>query len=311
VPADTGPTPPRPLWLSPALFLIRRLPAGRYWLFHRFRGYIPAPFTARLAADFGGCRFVCDPRDSVASEAAFTGRYEPQETLILSRLLRDGDVFVDAGANWGYFTLVAASLVGPHGRVLAFEPEPRMAKALAANVAMNSLACVDARPLALGAGDGSARFAAFDAAGGNWGVSRGVLPGETPDFECATRALDDVLDRDRVDRVQLVKIDVEGGEVDVLTGMRRGLSTGRYRYVLLECHPELLAARGIDARVCIDELTAAGYRAWLIDHSPRMHEITARRAVSLSELMRPYSRVEALPEWPHLLAAAPGAPDPR
>jgi FkbM family methyltransferase len=311
VPAEPGSTERRPPWLSPALFVFRHLPVGRYWLVHRVRRFIRAPFVAHLATDLGGFRFECDPRDSVASEAAFTGRYEPQETLILSHLLHDGDVFVDAGANWGYFTLAAASLVRPNGRVIAFEPEPRMAKMLAANIIRNGLTAVIVRPLALGGGEGSVHFASFDADGGNWGVSRGVFPGELSDFECATRALDDVLDDDRVERVQLLKIDVEGGEVEVLAGMRRGLATGRYRYVLLECHPELLAARGVDVRVCIDALTAAGYRPWLIDHSPRMHELTARRAVSLAELMRPYSRDESLPDWPHLLAVAPGAPDPR
>ena len=306
VPAD----PRGPLWLRPAIAVVRRLPIGRYWLLHRLRRLVRRSFVARLAPDLGGFRFHCDLRDSVAGEACFTGRYEPQETQVCAHILRPGSAFVDVGANWGYFSLVAAGLVGAAGRVVALEPEPRLFERLSSNVAMNLLRAVRPLQLAAGAGPGSLTFASFDAEGDNWGTSHAVAPTVAADFHCATAALDDVLDTEGVDGVQLVKIDVEGGEVDVLAGMHRGLAGGRYRYVLLECHPELLASRGIDARVCVDRLTDAGYRIWLIDHSARVHARAAASRLPLSEMMRPYARAETLPTWPHLLAAAPGVPDP-
>lgn len=299
-----------PLWLPPAIAAIRRLPFGRYWLLHRLRRFVRRSFVARLAPDLGRFQFHCDLRDSVAAEACFTGWYEPQETRVCAHVLRPGSVFMDVGANWGYFSLVAAGLVGAAGRVVALEPEPRLFERLSSNVAMNGLRIVRPLQLAAGAGPGSLAFKSFDAEGGNWGTSHGVAATAAADFHCATAALDDVLDTEGVDGVQLIKIDVEGGEVGVLAGMHRGLARGRYRYVLLECHPELLASRGIDARVCVDRLTEAGYRIWLIDHSARMHESAVRSRVQLREMMRRYSREETLPTWPHLLAAAPGAPDP-
>src|SRR5437773_2781526 len=102
--------------------VLRWMPVGRYRLIYESRRFAIAPFVARLSQDLGGLSFQCDLRDSVAREVCYTGRYEPQETQLVARILNRGDVFVDAGANWGYFTLAASHWVGPSGRVLAFEP---------------------------------------------------------------------------------------------------------------------------------------------------------------------------------------------
>lgn len=283
---------------------------GRYFLVHHLRRLAGPPFVMRVAPELGGFAFYCDPRDSVAREVCFTGCYEPQETQIASRVLRPGDVFVDVGANWGYFTLAAAHWVGAAGRVIAFEPEPRLFELLTTNLALNRIQSVRPRQLAVAAGRGTLRFAAFHADGGNWGVSRAVLPTAPADFECRTAALDDELDAEQVGPVQLTKIDVEGGEADVLLGMRRGLRQGRYRYVLVECHADLLAERGISETECLAPLFDAGYRAWLVTHTPAAHRLAARRSLTAGELMRPYDRSERLGSWPHVPAAAPDAPDP-
>ena len=89
----------------------------------------------RLPDSLGGFTFICDVRDSLMREVCFTGMYEPQETLLAQQLLRRGMTVVDVGANWGYFTLLAAHLVGNRGRVLSLEPDPRMFRLLQQNVA--------------------------------------------------------------------------------------------------------------------------------------------------------------------------------
>jgi hypothetical protein len=129
-------------------------------------------------------------------------------------------------------------------------------------------------------------------------------------LECRAVALDDQLDGEGVGVVDLVKIDVEGGEADVLQGMRRGIAAARYRYVLLECHPEALKARGLSVDGCAAALTVAGYRAWMIVHTPDVHRRAAERTLPVSELLRPFSRGAAAADgWPHFFFAAPGAPD--
>lgn len=299
-----------PAWVRGLARVIPRLPMGRYFLVHQLRRLSGPPFLMRAAPEVGGFAFRCDPRDSVAREVGFTGRYEPQETQIASRLLRPGDVFVDVGANWGYFTLAAAHWIGPAGRVIAFEPEPRLFELLTANLALNHVTSVRPRQLAVAAGRGALRFAAFQADGGNWGVSRAVAASAVADFECRAAALDDELDAEQVGAVRLTKIDVEGGEADVLAGMRRGLRERRYRYVLVECHTDLLAERGVSEAECLAPLFDAGYRAWVVAHTPAAHRLAARRSLTAGELMRPYDRGERFGSWPHVLAAAPDAADP-
>lgn len=298
------------MWVRGLARVLPRLPFGRYWLVHHLRRFAAPPFVMRLPPHLGGFLFHCDQRDSVAREVCFTGCYEPQETQLASRLLHAGDVFVDVGANWGYFTLAAAHWVGAAGRVLAFEPEPRLFALLTANLAVNRLDSVRAYQTAAAAGCGRLGFIAFQAESGNWGQSRSVVRAGPADFECDTVALDDTLDAAGIGPVQLTKIDVEGGEADVLAGMRRGLAQGRYRYVLVECHPDLLAERGVTESACLASLFDAGYRAWLVTHTPEVHRLASRKSLPARELMRPLRRGDRLGTWPHVLAAAPAVPDP-
>lgn len=297
-----------PLWIRGLAAVIPRLPAGRYWAVSQLRHVRTPPFLMPLPPHLGGFLFTCDTRDSVAREVCYTGGYEPQETMLARAILRERDVFVDVGANWGYFSLAAAARVGPCGRVVAFEPEPRMYALLASNVAANRIRTIEIHQVAVGATGGRLAFAAFGADEGNWGTSRAVADGRPADFDSPCVDLDSALDASGVDVVRLVKIDVEGGEGGVLAGMRRGLAAGRYRHLLLECHPELLAGRGESAAGCVDRLVAAGYRVWTVDHSPEAHRRAARGLTA--GILHRYAAGAAFEAWPHVLAVAPGEPDP-
>jgi FkbM family methyltransferase len=290
--------------------VIRWMPAGRYRLIHESRRLAIAPFVAHLSAELGGLAFRCDPRDSVAREVCYTGCYEPQETQIASRILHPGDVFVDVGANWGYFTLAASHWVGRSGRIIAFEPEPRLFDLLQVNLGLNGLDCVESHRVAVADRHRSLPFLAFVEMSDNWGQSREAAPDADADFEIEAVALDETLDAAGIDRVQLTKIDVEGGEAAVLAGMRRGLRAGRYRYLLLECHPALLSQRGHTEDDTLRPLVEADYRFWTIPHTPHIHRLAARKRLTIGELLRPYAHGSFDGEWPHLLAAAPGAADP-
>jgi len=300
-----------PRWVSLSASAVRTLPFGRYQLANALAKLAHGPFVARLPQDLGGASFVCDLQDTISREVCFTGRYEPQETQLALGLLESGMTVVDVGANWGYFSLIAAHCVGSAGRVLALEPHPRLSSMLAENVATNRLSQIRPLAVAAGVGSGSRAFVGFDERGGNFGVSRAARDTERGDFECATRAVDDLLDEHSIEVVDLVKIDIEGAEADAIAGMIRGLSQHRYRYALLECHPAELAALGKSLQDCLAPFARAGYRGWHIDHSPAMHRRAASGSVALSELLAPidHARLGADP-WPHLLWAAPSERNP-
>jgi FkbM family methyltransferase len=296
-----------PAWLRVSARLVRRLPAGRFWAIHALsRRNCPRPFWARLAPELGGAWFACDLRDGIAREAFFTGRYEPQETAVVQRILRPGMTVVDVGANWGYFTLLAARRVGPAGRVVSLEPDPRLHDRLRANVAHNGLNNVSAHALAAAAGAGTLRLAGFDESGDNWGVSR---LGDGPSgaaFDVAAEAVDGLLDELGIDEVDLLKMDIEGGESQAIRGMADGLKRHRYHRLLLELHPGLLAEQGVTVEDVCRPLGANGYRAWQIDHRPRAFRKAAyTRRVDPEDALRPVAAKIANDPWPHVLWVAP------
>lgn len=296
---------PAPLWSRAVGAIIRRLPFGRYRVTHALARLNVRPFIAHLPADLGSLAFQCDVADTIAREACFTGRYEPQETQLARGLIRPGDVVVDLGANWGYFTLAAAHWATTTGRVVAFEPDPRLFAVLEANVEMNRLRHVVLEHRAVGAAAGHTPFRGYQEGTGNRGVSRLAGSDDVPDFFSSLVALDDALDHLGVGQVRFVKMDIEGGEGEALRGMKTGLRSHRYQHVLVEIHPALLRGRGSSPAAALQPLVDAGYRLWSIDHSSAMYRRAARGAVPAADLLSPFNPAAALEAWPHLLAVSP------
>jgi FkbM family methyltransferase len=303
-------TPARhaPLWVRAARPVVRRLPAGRYraihWLCRGRRERFIAPFTAGRSA----LRFVCDLRDGIAREVCFIGGYGPQETRLLGALLGPGMTVIDVGANWGYFTLVAASIVGPRGRVLALEPEPRLFELLEQNLRLNGFCHATALREAATDRASTMSLHAFDEYCGNWGVSSVVLP---PPRAVATsvagRPLDAVVRDAGLASIHLVKIDVEGHELEVLAGMADGLRAGRYRRLIVEWHPAAFRSPRAALQAGFAGLSEVGYRGWWIDHTP-----AATRSAAYGGPLRLYP-VHAAgfdDAWPHTIWVAPGEADP-
>jgi FkbM family methyltransferase len=291
-----------PTWIRALGAVVRRMPRGRYRVVSSLRASRP-PFAATLGRDAGGARFACDLSDEIAREVCLTGCYEPPVTRLLQRRLYAGGVMVDVGANWGYFTLVAAAAVGRSGRVLALEPDPRQFERLSENIRLNAFAHVTATPAAAAACAGSAVLAGYHDDARNRGVSRIDGHAAGPRFEVACTTIDDVTATSP--RVDVLKIDVEGGEFDVLRGMTTGLASERYRAIVLELHPELLQRRGQSADDCVRLLGDAGYRGWTIDQSRRVYARAAAAHVPSRDLLRPLDDWSRDP-WPHLLWLARG-----
>jgi FkbM family methyltransferase len=261
--------PPPPLWANAVAALSRRLLFGRSRFIEWLCRGVETRFVARMPPELGGCQFECSLEDRLAREIFFSGCFFPQEIAVLRHVLKPGMSFVDIGAHWGLFTLVGAHLVGSLGKVAAVEPDPRMFAKLDANVRRNGFSQVHALELAIAEREREELLAAGDLAPGSWQVSRLGRPyaPHRASFKVRCKPLDDLLDETGFDRVDLLKVDVEGAEDLVLEGMATGLSRRRYRCILLELHPAELADRSRSGGALADILMRNGYRGYTFDET--------------------------------------------
>ena len=137
----------------------------------------------------------------------------------LWRMLRPGMVFLDIGAHHGLYTLVAAKRLGADGTVVAFEPSAREFRRLRLHLRLNGMGSVRAEPIAVGAIASKRKF--FQVVSGD-NTRGGLRPPASSDrvseTSVETTRLDDYVARLTLDRVDLVKLDVKGGEFEVLQG---------------------------------------------------------------------------------------------
>jgi FkbM family methyltransferase len=194
-------------------------------------------------------------------DAVCRGRQEPFTAELFARATREGATVVDCGAYLGFYSLLAARRVGPEGAVFAFEPNPEMFELLRRNVRDNGLAD---RVVALPVGIGSDPTRRPFFIGQGDGAKSSLFPPErwreVTETECAS--LDEALGARPVD---LVKLDIEGGEVEALRGMRRTLAASPDPCLIVECNPAALARAGTSPRTLLRELEAAGLQSAAID----------------------------------------------
>ena len=128
---------PAPFWVSLSASAIRALPFGRYHLANALGAFRGPALPGPPAAGSRQRELCLRPSRHDRARSVFHGPLRAAGDAARQRLLGPGMVVVDVGANWGYFTLVCAHLVGSSGRVMALEPHPRLASMLAENVTAN------------------------------------------------------------------------------------------------------------------------------------------------------------------------------
>ena len=193
------------------------------------------------------------------------GIWEPYETSLLLRLLQPGDVFVDVGANIGYFSVLAASLVGEQGAVFSFEPDPNNYRLLCANMALNAFdgnsVTVEAALSDL-AGEGRL-FLSED----NLGDHQVYVGDEERDSVPIVLQRGSDFLAAHLDRLDLLKIDTQGSEFQVVQGlMPLLLRLQRKPRIIVELTPHSLRQAGTTGRALIELLAKLGQPFWMIEH---------------------------------------------
>jgi FkbM family methyltransferase len=194
---------------------------------------------------------------------AFREHYEP-ELGYLEQVLSPGKIFADAGACYGIYTLAASKIVGPSGRVVAFEPSSKGFQVLQENLALNGLTNVVAYPLALAEKKGRASLYLHPNIGCD-SLGRDATFTDQAE-EAATDSLDDILQRLSVDHLDVLKMDVQGAEELVLRGASRILQSSRPS-IIFEIFPEGAETLGLSGYGAWDHLENLGYEFFTVDQS--------------------------------------------
>lgn len=208
-----------------------------------------------------------DKKDPIVSGAITLGVYEWFETRVFRKTLKPGMVVVDVGAHIGYYTLIAARRVAPGGKVFAFEPEAENFALLERTLALNHFPHVACHDVALA--DVSGRGSLF-LSPENSGDHRLYDPGDgraRQDVRLTT--LDRFAREESLERVDLVKMDIQGAEGRALRGMCEVIAKSAGLTLFTEFWPEGLWSSGVDPRVFLASLRNLGFTIFEISERER------------------------------------------
>ncbi|MDR3151420.1 MAG: FkbM family methyltransferase [Holosporaceae bacterium] len=241
----------------------------RWWEYLRLRKPV-------LMSWIDGLTLKIYPKNEIGRALFVSGVYDPNSLVVVNALLKDGDVFIDAGASMGYFSLLMANAVGETGHVYALEPSKRDYKRLESNIELNGLSgTVSHYPYALADLKGSATLLvageernALNTLGSEFGV-KGVEKTRSETVDTVT--LDGFIEEEEISKVDVLKLDVEGSELKALEGARKTI-TKHKPAIMLGVNAVALKACGADTLRVEKLLSEFGYYMYKLVETPFMLE---------------------------------------
>ena len=185
--------------------------------------------------------------------------WEPETTAVFLSLITDGDVVVDLGAHVGYYTLLAARRVGPEGRVFAFEPHPDNFRLLVKNIESNFYSNVIPVQKAVSNETGGTELFLQ----GTTTHSLFRKSDSNKSVLVQTTSLDEyfkTVEPRLRSRIKLIKMDIEGAEMQAMLGMRQIISENAEIAIISEFEPENLKASGCEPSEFVSYLTEQGFK---------------------------------------------------
>ncbi len=184
----------------------------------------------------------------------------------LREYLRGGDIFYDIGANIGFFSIIGALLVLPEGHVYAFEPVPQNALRIQMNAQLNDFHHVSVIEKAVADSSRDGELILADHPAGAVLASAGAPPDATHAIAIQLVAIDDLVMKNKLQPPTVVKIDVEGAEIEVLLGMSATIK--KFSPVIIyEIDDGEIQKFEEKNRRCEEFLTARGYKIQLLEES--------------------------------------------
>jgi FkbM family methyltransferase len=224
------------------------------------KGFLLSPLTPREGSRevtvAGGYRMTLDLANAIHRQI-FMGCFARDMTKWAHALLPRGGAFLDVGAHAGYFSLLASHRLGSSGRVFAIEPNPRTFSALQRHLTQNAVSNVDAMMCGLADRDG---ILGLHLPSSQLDYNATVLPRDGwTRAEVPVRTLDGCVREWNIDRIDLMKIDVEGAEPLVLAGGEAVLTRGVVRHAMIEVNGPRLTEGGHGPAALAETLKRLGF----------------------------------------------------
>lgn len=207
-----------------------------------------------------GSRFSFDLSDWMQRHI-YAGSFERDETKIVRRVLRPGMTFVDVGANLGYYTALASRLVGASGSVFAFDPSEYAFPRLSRMIEVSGLANV--RAFQCGLADTAGERLLFGAVDeDNYDMHTATMvPNDDPHRAVVrTDTLDHMAEQLNIEKIDFMKIDVDGFEPLVLQGAAGLLAERRISHIMFECTEERFNRMNSSTAELVEQLASKGFR---------------------------------------------------
>jgi FkbM family methyltransferase len=238
-------------------FLSRPLDEKSRSVYARWKKVFPSiPFPVRLPF---GAWFIA--RGDYLASTLTADAFERPERAFLQRFLQPGMIAIDVGAHQGFFTLLAARQVRPSGGVYSFEPSPREQKALKLNLRLNRCKNVRIQPFALGSQETTSDLYVVNEF--NTGCNSLRPPNvqqSTSNVTVRVITLDNWLAQNKLKRLDFIKLDIEGGELDALKGAEQTLRTKPRPVIMCELEDIRTAPWGYGPRAIATYLHEFGFQ---------------------------------------------------
>ncbi|WP_406696103.1 FkbM family methyltransferase [Singulisphaera sp. Ch08] len=219
-----------------------------------------------------GHEMFLDPTDSIVSPMLLRdGYFEPYETTLIESEVKAGDVVLDIGANIGYYTLIFARLVGDHGRVYAFEPDPTNFRLLKKNVRANGYHNVIFVNKAVAEVSGPLSLYLCPDNKGDHRIFASEDDRDAIPIQATT--LDEYF-AEYQGKIDFIKMDIQGSEGRAVRGMQKLLRRHHDVKIITEFWPAGLLRSGIEAREYLADLDRQGFGLFRIDEDGETTEST-------------------------------------
>ncbi len=237
----------------------------KYSFIRKVKHYSLSNLQTDYAEVFGNKLFLS--KKGLALSISHYGTYEELESKIMEEKIEMGNIVVDVGANIGLHTLNMARIVGNTGQVFAFEPDPSNFEILEKNVKINNYQNIILEQKAVGDKHGRTTLYQSDHPG-----KHRIFP-QTEQAKSQVQVeltnLDNYFDSDMIDKINFIKIDVEGLEFSVLKGMKNILKNSKKIKILFEFMPENTIEVGFTPIELLNYLTSNDFKLYCMDNKTK------------------------------------------